>query len=583
MIFDSQSGRSLTEMLGVLAVVGVLSIAGIMGYRYAIDKYRANSTIQELTQRALVVSTQMKHNTALQMDELGSVTRVGYPVAAAHVAEQPSYFELSLTDVPAAVCKQILRSNWNYPIMIKVNNINYYNDVSICQADDEITPVMTFQFDESLDETARPTGYCDVNSECSGCDKCEDNRCVTSCTGADRCAADYDTGIELCCPAGRRLGGYCCTSVKNGMCCNAKGQCCPWYKPLMDQYGVCRPCDQEGHVDVTGVFQNCALCPERELLGVTRCVLKCPSDKPMRDAYNACKGCDEPNFNQSGNAQDCKKCPNRVLVAHNCILACGQGIYKDKPVMDNNANCHACDEKGNFRMAENTKDQCAMCPDRELVGDMCAKKCPSETPMPGINGTCYACDEQKPVTVSGGKGACDMCPNRIFGGIWNGYCYLPCGQGIYKDKPLANFVGICFSCDEKNAVDVLNVTKNCDVCENRELNGQYCRLKTECPSDKPLKAIDGTCYACGEEKPVQTAKEVCDTVCPNRYYENQWCSLPCGDGIYADKPLRGSNGVCYSCQEPQNIYVAQVSANCRVCENREVIDNYCKLKKESSL
>ncbi len=42
------SGRSMIEMLGVLAVVGALSIAGIMGYTYAMKKYQANKVAAEL-------------------------------------------------------------------------------------------------------------------------------------------------------------------------------------------------------------------------------------------------------------------------------------------------------------------------------------------------------------------------------------------------------------------------------------------------------------------------------------------------------------------------------------------------------
>ena len=38
----AEYGRSMAEMLGVLAVIGVLSIGGIMGYSYGMDKYRAN-------------------------------------------------------------------------------------------------------------------------------------------------------------------------------------------------------------------------------------------------------------------------------------------------------------------------------------------------------------------------------------------------------------------------------------------------------------------------------------------------------------------------------------------------------------
>jgi len=44
-----QSGRSMIEMLGVLAIIGVLSVGGIAGYSKAMLKYRVNKTIEQIT------------------------------------------------------------------------------------------------------------------------------------------------------------------------------------------------------------------------------------------------------------------------------------------------------------------------------------------------------------------------------------------------------------------------------------------------------------------------------------------------------------------------------------------------------
>ena len=44
-----QSGRSMIEMLGVLAIIGVLSVGGIAGYSQAMMKYRINKTIEQIT------------------------------------------------------------------------------------------------------------------------------------------------------------------------------------------------------------------------------------------------------------------------------------------------------------------------------------------------------------------------------------------------------------------------------------------------------------------------------------------------------------------------------------------------------
>ncbi len=41
----NENGRSMVEMLGVLAIIGVLSVGGIAGYTMAMNKYRANENL----------------------------------------------------------------------------------------------------------------------------------------------------------------------------------------------------------------------------------------------------------------------------------------------------------------------------------------------------------------------------------------------------------------------------------------------------------------------------------------------------------------------------------------------------------
>ena len=48
-IKNNESGRSMIEMLGVLAIIGVLSVGGIAGYSKAMQKYRINKTIEQIT------------------------------------------------------------------------------------------------------------------------------------------------------------------------------------------------------------------------------------------------------------------------------------------------------------------------------------------------------------------------------------------------------------------------------------------------------------------------------------------------------------------------------------------------------
>ena len=46
---EKENGRSMIEMLGVLAIIGVLSVGGIAGYSKAMMKYKINKTIEQIT------------------------------------------------------------------------------------------------------------------------------------------------------------------------------------------------------------------------------------------------------------------------------------------------------------------------------------------------------------------------------------------------------------------------------------------------------------------------------------------------------------------------------------------------------
>ena len=50
-------GRSMIEMLGVLAIIGVLSIGGLAGYTMAMNRHRANSVLDYVTKVGTVALT----------------------------------------------------------------------------------------------------------------------------------------------------------------------------------------------------------------------------------------------------------------------------------------------------------------------------------------------------------------------------------------------------------------------------------------------------------------------------------------------------------------------------------------------
>ena len=69
-----QSGRSMVEMLGVLAIIGVLSIGGISGYSKAMAKYRVNKTLDQISM--LVINIRTLYSSAISYNGLNNAVAV---------------------------------------------------------------------------------------------------------------------------------------------------------------------------------------------------------------------------------------------------------------------------------------------------------------------------------------------------------------------------------------------------------------------------------------------------------------------------------------------------------------------------
>ncbi len=82
----NEKGRSMIEMLGVLAIIGVLSVGGIAGYSKAMAKFRANKTIDQVSHivaNVRILFGSQKNYADLAKDS--SVTNVPSLMYKAHV------------------------------------------------------------------------------------------------------------------------------------------------------------------------------------------------------------------------------------------------------------------------------------------------------------------------------------------------------------------------------------------------------------------------------------------------------------------------------------------------------------------
>ena len=636
---QSERGRSMVEILGVLAVIGVLSFGGIQGYKYAMDKYQANETINELNLRAHDISQRMDRLIETNADvismEMGNTTRTGFPVYARLSPQYIDYFEIFVENVPTDICKTLLQSQWDLPYSIFVNITEYTGNVEICEQGDQVELVYEFykdllESDEIPEETRHKTQRCNHDNNCS-CGTCNNGNemCESYCDNTQTCAKDYDDPRwMLCCDPEYLVNGFCCANVlPDGSCCTRNGNCCPANKPLRDKWGGCHSCDELTGINVGWNGMCSEICPKRIKKGgykspdtnyCTLCGVEgtAMANKPLfhDNSGGACLSCNITNVVYQADILPQYRCENvcgadQVEEIYEngwprCVPLCPEG----KPLRAGYTTCYACDYAGKVATTY-LKDKCEnLCPNRITKNGYCVLNgCPADKPLKDKWGGCHACDELKGVNV-GLNGQCsEICPKRIKKGGWkavgNNYCTL-CGvEGTdVADKPLFhdNDDGTCFSCDVSSLVyqtDVVEQYRCENVCDNRETVKQNItsgdlRCFIKCPSDKPLRyAVGNSCAACDYEGQVHVGflnGKSCSTLCPNREVVGNYCVVK---SCPSDRPLRGVDGKCYACGYEGQVSVSSlvplatmtggdetVDLCSSLCPEREVVNGFCVLK-----
>ena len=229
--FKSQSGRSMVEMLGVLAIVGVLSIGGIMGYSYGMDKYRANEATNQIMLRAIDLMTQASNNNAELSLAAWENEETQYTIGEVGNTYDGLIY-LDIAGLPKNICEIVYDNMSSMAVQIDINAVRSLSNET-CGDDNE----MTFYFEGGISGTCDPAcpegQYCD-NGICFKGGMPEITR------GAGECSGYSDDCGDPCyyCSYGGSSGYRCiahayaaCTiDGKDGLCrggeCYPKGDGC---------------------------------------------------------------------------------------------------------------------------------------------------------------------------------------------------------------------------------------------------------------------------------------------------------------------------------------------------------------------
>ena len=132
----NENGRSMVEMLGVLAIIGVLSAGGLAGYSKAMFKHKMNSTLDQITMLVTNIRTMygtqdnyegltaaqaiqlgiipaaMKNGSALVSPFKGPVTIATSKASDATGAPDNTAFVVTYNDLPSEACINLATAEW---------------------------------------------------------------------------------------------------------------------------------------------------------------------------------------------------------------------------------------------------------------------------------------------------------------------------------------------------------------------------------------------------------------------------------------------------------------------------------------
>ena len=248
-----ESGRSMVEMLGTLAIIGVLSIGGIAAYSYGMDKYRANTTMNDVNLRIVDLIAQANRGGDLSLSEWPTKSTVGYDIGLEKDATtSKNTGGIQVSSIPNRVCELLGEMTEVSNITLKIMGTDYTK--GSCGEEN----VMVF-FQSDVVNGIGGTQPCNGPVVDGACQPCEDgtwNETKEECLCPNGCPLDTPVSSS---------GAFDCVICPNGGIskgCECLG--CPenyWFSDgseIGGGYGdiYCYPCP-EGSASAGGFATEC--------------------------------------------------------------------------------------------------------------------------------------------------------------------------------------------------------------------------------------------------------------------------------------------------------------------------------------
>ena len=365
----NEHGRSMIEILGVLAIIGILSIGGMAGYQYAYSSYQAGQ-IQDVVSKAKLLATQ--NNRSSHVKEVrrfveNMLSKYKPADTILMVTHRDGKYIVDLFNVSDSVCEKLQ------------NRRDIFNSMRIGMTPEACTTAemnMQFTFDSIVIGGSGVNGSGD--SYDNPIERCPDKQvwrqkedgtygCVCrhayeygeDCT---RCEPprSWNQGNQSCqCPADKPIWEYgVCKCIADTDCqYSGTGFCCD------DTEQVCRQCDETDCDKTKGLTLADGRCvcsgrkEWRQDEGDSEPSCKCPVNTPSEANSKTCECPDgKDNVDEDGDGvNECvTSCPSdtgftglRNRTTGNCLCNTGAGYKAESETVRGVQTC-VCDESRDY-------------------------------------------------------------------------------------------------------------------------------------------------------------------------------------------------------------------------------------------
>ena len=457
-----ENGRTMTEMLSTLSIMGLLSVGSIWAFNSVIENFRITSLSEEISARAIYASSKFKSQNKNQV----IFRKFKHDYALGKFEKSTTLvkntFTIVINQIKDDICQKVKKR------FEEQNTTALF----VCNLEQQ-KALITFY--KSLKPTSdNPIVPCNSDDMCGACEICGPyGFCESGCPEGTQCAKDFDTPTngKSCCPNENVVDGACCANPDGyGNCCDKSGgNCCPPDKPILGRNGTCYGCDENVKIEVDERTRKCNRCENRIYRSATHgyigwCIPnECPDDKPLMSYDGICYECSERVFmrdsvnNGPGDNTTCSKCPDEnALFDDRICLVCPEDMV--------------------------VKDGVCTCEEGFMAGYTGNDSPPKTQNEP----TCFSCGEDNLKSIGfwrkNAQNVCDVCPNRIVVDP-KVYYYYYCALENCPDGYMHNRYGHCLSCSGTSNIEFQpsSLTNSCSECGGfRYTDGNYCK---KCPTE----------------------------------------------------------------------------------------------------